>query len=129
MKIRICGNSVRVRLKRSEVEEIASGNRLIEDTHFPGSVLRCRLESAEGAEFVANFGDNILLIRLPAVEVARWAASDEVSIFAEQDVGGPSTLSLLVEKDFQCLSPGHHRTGEEDEDTYPHPEADTGNGC
>jgi len=34
-----------------------------------------------------------------------------------------------VEKDFQCLSPGHHRSDEDDEDTYPHPEAGTGEGC
>jgi len=129
MKIRIRGDSIRLRLKRSEVEKIASGEALVEDTHFPGATLQYRLESAEGAEFEAEFADNMLSIRLPAVDVARWATTDEVSLLAEQDVGGQRTLSLLVEKDFECLSPGHHRSGEDDTDTYPHPDAGTAAGC
>ncbi len=129
MKIRICGDSIRLRLKRSEVEQLASGEPLVEQTHFPGSMLQCRLESTEDSEFSAAFGDNLLSIRLSAVDVSRWATSDKVSLFTEQDVGGSSALSLLVEKDFQCLSPGHHRTGEEDEDTYPHPDAGTDAAC
>jgi len=92
-------------------------------------MLQCRLESTEDSEFSAAFGDNLLSIRLSAVDVSRWATSDKVSLFTEQDVGGSSALSLLVEKDFQCLSPGHHRTGEEDEDTYPHPDAGTDAAC
>ncbi|MGI9238220.1 MAG: DUF7009 family protein [Woeseiaceae bacterium] len=32
------------------------------------------------------------------------------------------TLSLLIEKDFSCLAPGHHRPDEDDADTYTHPE-------
>lgn len=129
MKLRIRGNSIRLRLKRSEVEQIAAGAALAEMTHFPGATLTCELEQAPDGRFAAQFSDNTLTIRLPAEDVARWSASDEVSLFAEQQVGHAETLSLLVEKDFQCLSPGDHRSHEDDEDTYPHPEAGTGRGC
>ncbi len=128
MKLRIRGDTIRLRLKRSEVEQIAAGESLVDTTHFPGATLTCRLERSDDGEFAATFDDNTLAIRLPAGDVHRWASSDEVSLFAEQEVDS-HTLFLLVEKDFQCLSPGHHRSQEDDEDTYPHPEAGTGRGC
>lgn len=129
MKLRIRGETIRLRLKRSEVDAIASGESLSEDTRFPGATFTCRLEIADDGQFAAALCNNTISIRLPADAVARWASSDEVSLFAEQNTGGPNALSLLVEKDFQCLAPGHHRPGEDDEDTYPHPDAGTGAGC
>lgn len=129
MKLRIRGNSIRLRLKRSEVEQIAAGDSIVDETRFPGATLTCRLEQATDGMFAAVYGEDTLVIRLPADDVARWASSDEISLFTEQDVGDANTLSLLVEKDFQCLSPGNHRAHEDDEDTYPHPEAGTGRGC
>ncbi len=129
MKLRIRGETIRLRLKRSEVDRIASGESITEGTHFPGATFRYRLEPVDDGRISAAFDDNTLSIRLPAGDVERWASSDEVSLLAEQETGGPEPLSLLVEKDFQCLSPGHHRPGEDDEDTYPHPEADSGRGC
>jgi len=35
----------------------------------------------------------------------------------------------LRTKNFSCLAPGHHRPDEDDADTYPHPEAESGGGC
>lgn len=129
MKLRIRSNSVRVRLKRGEVQEFATTGRLAEETPFPGATLRYELQSVAGADFSASFGGDILTIRLPVTDVEQWASSDEVSLLGEQDLGEAGILSLLVEKDFQCLAPGHHRPGEDDEDTYPHPNAGTENGC
>ena len=122
MKLRIRGDTVRLRLKRSEVERIAAGDSVSEQTHFPGSVLTYRLETGSVGHAEARFDDGDLAIMLPADQVRQWAGTDQVSIAASQTVGS-SELSLLVEKDFQCLSPGHHRPGEDDEDTYPHPDA------
>ncbi len=59
---------------------------------------------------------------------AEWAESDQVSMIAEQALGDSGALTLLVEKDFNCLSPGHHRPDEDNDDTYPHPEAASGGG-
>jgi hypothetical protein len=129
MKLRIRDNTIRLRLKRAEVEQIASGQSIVEETHFPESVLTYRLE-ANGADKVsASFEGGNLAIRIPIDEARQWAQSDQVSIVAEQPIGDSGTLSLLIEKDFMCLSPGHHRPDEDDVDTYAHPEAETGNGC
>ncbi len=124
MKLRIRGDSVRLRLKKSEVEAIGAGRSVVEQTRFPGSVLIYRLDVTNDESVSADFSQGELAIRLPRAAAANWAGADEVSLLG--DTGG---LSVLVEKDFQCLAPGHHRPDEDDEDTYPHPEADTGKGC
>ncbi len=121
MKLRIRGDSLRLRLKRGEVDQIAMGKSVSEQTHFPGSVLTYRLDVSDGIEISASFDRGSLVISLPKSRVSDWAGSDEVSLFAEQKLTGAGSLSLLIEKDFSCLEPGHHRDCEDDEDTFPHP--------
>lgn len=119
MKLRIRGDSLR--LKRGEVDQIAAGSSIVEETHFPDSVLSYHLDVSEDDDMSANFERGSLVISLPKSKVSDWAGSDEVSLSAEQKLAGAGSLSLLVEKDFSCLEPGHHRDGEDDEDTFPHP--------
>ncbi len=121
MKLRIRGDSLRLRLKRGEVNQIAAGSSIVEETHFPDSVLTYRLDVSEDDDMSANFQRGSLVISLPKSKVSDWAGSDEVSLYAEQKITGAGSLSLLIEKDFSCLEPGHHRDGEDDEDTFPHP--------
>lgn len=87
-----------------------------------------RIGYDDGA-IAASFDEGNLAVRLPMSEVRQWAQSGQVSILAEQSVGESQSLTLLVEKDFKCLSPGHHRPDEDDDDTFPHPDADSGAGC
>ncbi len=129
MKLRIRENSIRLRLKRSEVDQIASGKSIVEETHFPDSVLTYRLDVANDGRFSTSFNEGNLVIRVPVSELAQWAETDQVSMVAEQALAGSGTLSLLIEKDFSCLAPGHHRPDEDDADTYPHPEAESGGRC
>ena len=93
----------------------------MEKTHFPGSLLTYRLDVSKNDDVSASFERGSLVISLPKSKVSDWAGSDEVSLSAEQKLTGAGSLSLLVEKDFSCLEPGHHRDGEDDEDTFPHP--------
>lgn len=129
MKLRIRQNTIRLRLKRGEVDQIASGKSIVEETHFPDSVLTYRLDVSDDDKFSTSFNDNKLVIGVPLSELTQWAKTDQVSIVAEQALEGSGALSLLIEKDFSCLAPGHHRPDEDDDDTYPHPDADSGNGC
>jgi len=123
MKLRICGDSVRLRLKRGEVDQLAAGTSIVQQTHFPGAVLTYRLDVSENSGISATFDNGSLVISLPKSKVLDWASSDEVSLHAEQELSGSGALSLLIEKDFKCLEPGHHRDCEDDEDTFPHPHA------
>ncbi len=123
MKLRIRGDSLRLRLKRGEVDQIAAGSSIVEETHFPDSVLTYRLDVSEDHDISASFDRGRLVISLPKSTVSDWAATDEVSLDAEEKLSGTGSLSLLIEKDFSCLEPGHHRDCEDDQDTFSHPSA------
>lgn len=121
MKLRIRGNSIRLRLKRGEVDLLAAGKSIVEETHFPGAILSYRVDVTENDTVQADLENSSLVIRLPTSEVSAWATTDEVSILAEQVLPGDDKLTVLIEKDFSCLEPGHHRDCEDDQDTFPHP--------
>ena len=123
MKLRICGDSIRLRLKRAEVEQIATGTSIVEKTHLPDSILTYRLDVSENPAISASFDGGSLVISVPESAVSDWAGSANVSLFAEQKLSGSGALSVLIEKDFKCLEPGHHRDCKDDEDTFPHPSA------
>ncbi len=123
MKLRIRGDSLRLRLKRGEVDQIAAGTSVVEETHFPNAVLTFRLDVSDNNDVSASFDNGNLVVSLPKSKVLDWASTDEVSMFAEQKFSGTGALSLLIEKDFSCLEPGHHRACEDDADTFPHPSA------
>ena len=123
MKLRILGNSIRMRLKIGEVEVIGAGGRIEEKTQFPDSALSYSLEVADITEMESRFDDGRLAVRLPREAAKAWASSDSVSVFGEQALSDTETLSVLIEKDFKCLAPGHHRDCKDDEDTFPHPDA------
>lgn len=55
MKLRIRENAIRLRLKRSDVEQIVSGRSIVEETHFPDSVLTYRLEVSDDGRHSASF--------------------------------------------------------------------------
>ena len=129
MKLRIRENTIRLRLKRGEVDQIASGKSIVEQTHFPDSVLTYRLDVSDDDKFSTSFNENKLVISVPDSELAQWAKTDQVSMVAEQPLADSGILSLLIEKDFSCLAPGHHRPDDDDDDTYPHPKAGSGTGC
>ena len=129
MKLRIRDNTLRLRLKQGEVAQLASGEPVVQHTHFPGSVFTYSLRLSSGATPSATFENGELAVLLPEAAVEAWAGSDQVSIVGEQPLPGSDSLSLLVEKDFQCLSPGDDRLAEDDADTHRHPNADTGRGC
>ncbi len=116
-----------MRLKRAEVDQLASGQSVVEQTCFPDSVLTYRLDIADDGMFSASFRDGSLTICLPESAILQWSQTEQVAIVAEQPLENADVLSLLIEKDFECLAPDDHRPHEDDVDTYPHPEAE--NGC
>jgi len=123
MKFRIRADTIRLRLKRSEVAQLAEGASIVEETHFPHAVLTYRLEVSDDNAISASFDNGSIVVSVPRSMAQDWASTDEVSLHAEQILPGAGSLSLLIEKDFSCLEPGHHRNCEDDQDTFPHPRA------
>jgi hypothetical protein len=120
MKLRIKGNSVRLRLLRSEVERLASEGEISESTAFgPTDVLRYTVKTDEKAKAViGTFGHGEIAITMPTNTAQRWATSDDVSIETVQPSGDGQVLELLIEKDFVCLD----RVDDPDrDDAFPNP--------
>jgi hypothetical protein len=125
MKLRIKGNSARLRLTKSEVELFAKKGLVEEISEFgAGEDQRFvyALESSKTAESArAVFENNRLSILLPESQADEWTqTADLVGIRAEQPLEGGKIFSILVEKDFACLQ---ERPGEDDSDAFPHTDA------
>jgi len=106
MKLRIRGNSVRLRVTRSELALVAASGTVTDTVRFgPGSQLEYRLIAIDGADVGAEFAAGALTVHVPVTVVAEWAATDLVSISGEQPLDGGEVLHILVEKDFECLAP------------------------
>jgi len=123
MKLRLRGNSIRLRLKRGEVGRLAAGKTLVEETQFPGSTLSYSLCLSDNDDMLASFDNGSIAISMPKEIIPEWADTDLVSLYSVITLPDDSQLVVLVEKDFSCLEPGHHRDCDDDADTYPHPSA------
>jgi hypothetical protein len=115
MKLRIQGNSLRLRLTQKEVAQLRELGRVASSTEFAvGCALVYLLESSSRARFVtAAFDGQAIRVTMPTHVMKEWAESDQVSI----EAASPTGLHLVIEKDFQCL----HSRGEQDRDAYSHP--------
>jgi hypothetical protein len=120
MKLRIRGNSLRLRLTQSEVARLDEAGRVEEAVAFaPGIVLRYAVETRDDVERTrAALDDGRLCVVVPTAEARRWITSDVAGIEVEQANGSSEPLRVVVEKDFACL----HRASE-DADAYPNPAA------
>ena len=123
MKIRIRGNSIRLRLTQGEVELLSSGQPIKESTRF--SLVRT-LEYAVQPWHLniieATFENHGLTVSVPADMIAQWADSNDEGIYGEQKNGTDTSLKIAIEKDFACLKP---RDGEDESDHFPNPESGT----
>ena len=122
MKLRIRGNTLRLRLSRSETNELAERGEVRDGIAF-GPLAADRLgyslvASDDAAVTFARLSGSSVEVFAPKALVREWAASDTVGFEAEQAIGDGSFLKILVEKDFACLTP---RTGEDDTDAFPNP--------
>ncbi|PHN07593.1 DUF7009 family protein [Flavilitoribacter nigricans] len=120
MKIRIKGNTLRLRLSQTEIKQLDEAGMVSEAIAFgPGQTLVYSLERSDAAESPrAVYSDHRILVILPEKAVRDWVQSDQVSIVGEQNNATSEGLSLLIEKDFRCLT---ERAHEDEEDLFPHP--------
>jgi hypothetical protein len=72
---------------------------------------------------LASFDNGSIAISMPKEIIPEWADTDLVSLYSVITLPDDNQLVVLVEKDFSCLEPGHHRDCDDDADTYPHPSA------
>ncbi len=123
MKLRIKGNSVRLRLTQPEVATLAANGVVEERTVFPaGGALVYRLVTdGDAREPGAGYKDGVIIVWIPAAAAARWARGSVVGLEFASPLNNGGELRVLVEKDFACLNPMRR---ESDEGAFPNPSKD-----
>ncbi len=117
MKLRIRGNSIRLRLLRGEVEEFGKKGIVREMINFGASKLSYILQTAEDAdELSAQFNGNKIIIRIPLSAAREWTETNLISLKGEQKISKDKVLKILIEKDFVCLD---RPNDEDNNDAYP----------
>jgi hypothetical protein len=116
MKIRINGNSIRLRLSQSEVEVFGKRGKWSQVLNFPnGHTLTYSL--CEGTDTLVSYAQDTVTIVLCEEEAETWVNTDQVGVKAELSLPNGDKLSILVEKDFKCLT----NREEDQSDMYPNP--------
>lgn len=123
MKIRIKGNSLRLRLSQTDVSQFRQRG-FIQDTIVFGiethQKLTYRLATHEGSTIEVSYDQEMITVFVPISIGNEWAQSKQVGFSTTLVIDEENVLSILVEKDFQCMQP---RPGEDESDLYAHPKA------
>jgi len=103
MKLRIHGDSLRLRLNRSDVKQFLETGIRTESIHFgSGTKLTYILEtSSQLTDIDAQYSQDCIRVLLPLGLAQEWASSDQISLSLDRPEGSGPTL--LIEKDFKCL--------------------------
>lgn len=103
MKIRIKGNSIRLRLSRPEVDTFGQAGYLEEKTEFGGSQLTYALKSNKTEHMIADFKNGTVTLYIPEAFKDEWVNTERIGYEAEMPLTDGKKLHLLLEKDFKCL--------------------------
>jgi hypothetical protein len=118
MKLRIKGNSIRIRLTKTEVSRIATNGYLEEETLFGNNTFVYALQRVdEGDALTATMEQNKITMYVPSALTKDWPANNIISFEANMPLADNKTLYLLLEKDFVCLD----HTNEDQSDNYENP--------
>jgi len=118
MKIRIRGNSVRLRLTKTEVEGLAKTGSFSEKIVFPNNTLVYTITAKEAINTMeASYRENTITIYIPKKDCLEWPTNSIIGHKHTLKIDALNSLSILVEKDFVCMD----ETVEDQSDNYPNP--------
>ncbi|HSY36588.1 MAG TPA: hypothetical protein VK814_12610 [Acidobacteriaceae bacterium] len=121
MKLRIKGNSLRLRVTPSDVEQLLRDGAIREHVQFtanPKDRLTYEIiRSLSGPTATVAYCLGNITISVPEGQLKQWAGSNEVGVYTDLAVGDDQVLSVAIEKDFACLD----LSDAENEDTFPNP--------
>ena len=106
MKVRILGNSIRLRLRQKEVFYFQETGTFTETISFgPGRAYQLSfvLKKSSCNEFKIAFHRNTVTIEAPDSVCNEWTNTDLVGFEECIDTDLEYKVKILVEKDFKCL--------------------------
>lgn len=121
MKLRIKGNSLRIRLSKTEVDLLSSGSTLEDGTSFGKSRFVYLVQPVEkGNALSASYDEGAITMYVPQLLLQNWPHNSVVGFDALMPVSDSEDLYLLLEKDFKCLDAD--ATKEDQSDYYDNPD-------
>lgn len=124
MKLRIKGDSLRLRVAPSEVVRLLEAGRIEETIHFgPGAddALTYAVEHvAQAGPVSVRYAPREIAVVVSRADIRAWSDGDEIGIYGELNTGA-GALEIAVEKDFACLD----KNDAENADTFPNPNQGT----
>lgn len=105
MKIRIQGNTVRLRLSKQEVGDFARDGEVKDQVEFGSASLVYQLIRYNQEVFSVSFVRGVISVNIPEHIVNNWADSEQVGFESVVTYPNGQKLEVLIEKDFQCLIP------------------------
>ena len=116
MKLRTTYNSIRIRVRKSELLTLQKEHRIEESIRFPSNTtFKFAVEIRENIEHIqASLDNHNLVLSISRQEAAQWINSNQVGIEANLELEDKEQLHVLIEKDFPCLD----RENEDKSDTF-----------
>jgi hypothetical protein len=104
MKIRIRGNNIRYRLDKQDIATLQQTGKVEEETRIGQATLHFCIKAKDTANASIKLEQHGVHLSLPLQQVQQWAGSEQVGIDQELPNPDGSVLTILVEKDFKCLT-------------------------
>jgi hypothetical protein len=100
MKLWIHGNSLRLRVSKTELAKIAETGKAEDAVRFSSEQsLRYAIEVRPTGAVTATFSGPAILVTLPKPRLDLWLRPNEVSVEGSQPLGGGKVLLIVLEKD------------------------------
>ena len=116
MKLRILGNTLRLRLKKSEIDEFAKEGKIENIVDFGETSFKYTLKASTRKSISALFVENEIVVKIPLEVAKNWVETDLVTL--ENKI---STPKIIIEKDFKCTSKDCKETDEQKKDSFDKP--------
>jgi hypothetical protein len=121
MKLRIRGNSIRLRVTKTELAKIGETGKAEDSVRFTSQrSLRYGIEVRPTGAVTAAYDADSIVVTLPKARLELWLRDEEVSVEGSQPIGAGKVLQILLEKDYTCLKP---RANEDASDMFANPQA------
>ncbi len=116
MKLRCVHNSIRIRIRKSELEQLDKKGIITETISVGGTTMFAYALAVDEMrdEVNAELADNLLAVHVPLVKAQKWITSNQVGIEVTKALDNGEQLHILIEKDFPCTD----RVDEDKSDTF-----------
>ena len=121
MKLRLTTNSIRIRVRKSELATLADELKIVDSVRFlSGDLFKFELAiSNSKTEVTAEIVDKLLIVFLPELEANSWVKTEQVGIETYIVLNEAEKLHVLIEKDFPCKDRADEDKSDEDKsDTF-----------